>query len=889
MLVHNTLSTAQWSKLQSAFDTAVALPYSERMTLLDALAIEDQRVAQALGGMLEAAERWRGRTGAAQAQLREQAQSGDTLQPGDLLGRYRILGELGRGGMGRVYLGERTDGQVQQQVAIKLMRPGELDDTTRDRFRLERALLAGFNHRNIARLFDAGERESGEPYFVMEYIQGQTIHAYCDEHKLDIPARLKLFLKVCDAVRYAHSKLVLHRDLKPGNILVDEHGEPKLIDFGIAKSLSVADASLEPTATQGRFFSPLNAAPEQLRGEAAGLACDVYQLGTVLYELLCGHPIFSFEGTTPAQIEENILQRIPLAPSVRAVQSAAAEKLALARACGDADTLARRLRGDLDEIVLLALRKEPDRRYASVEQLSADIERHLADLPVRARGQQGWYAASRFAKRNWRGLSVAALGVLLVSAFVATLGIQARDLRTQRDRAVIERQQAQDVTSFLVNVFKAADPGESKMRDMPIGIVVDNARKRLESDLADAPESRSRILLAMAEVYAAISDTDTAHALAAEALGISKVSADMDPRERIAQLNRAWSVYATKATNEDALALVEQALEIHDSLGDPLALSWRSRLNRSISRHSLGHHDACAELDALVRSLSLDPATRGEPFATAAIFVADCNNLPGRDLQQDTRLVQEGVAKLATIRSPDDPEFWQVRESFATMLRGQGRDTEALEIYEDIAARRERLFGPDSYLLAVSLFRTGALYSDLDRVEEAESAYLKAMAIFERTFGDKPHPSIAVTSINLANLYDEGDETPDLDERAKKAKRFYLRALAIAEPVFGEKSNNLAAFRVSYGDFQLRHGETAEAKVLFNKVIGTLDAKFANGMRARARLALILFREGDFVAAEELIRECEAALKVEANTPERTIAEVRGVRESLDLVKASKP
>ena len=230
--------------------------------------------------MLGAADRWRGHTGEARADLVQKAAPVASLQAGDTLGLYRIVSEIGRGGMGRVYLGERSDGRVQQRVAIKIVRPGGIDDFTRDRFRLERELLAGFNHPNIARLFDAGESASGEPYFVMEYVQGETLTKYCDDRRLGLHARLNLFLSVCDAVRYAHSKLVLHRDLKPSNILVDEHGVPKLIDFGIAKPLLTLGAEdAQATATQRRFFSPINAAPEQLRGERAGLACDVYQLG----------------------------------------------------------------------------------------------------------------------------------------------------------------------------------------------------------------------------------------------------------------------------------------------------------------------------------------------------------------------------------------------------------------------------------------------------------------------------------------------------------------------------------------------------------------------------------------------------------------------------------
>jgi eukaryotic-like serine/threonine-protein kinase len=882
MLVNSTLSTAQWAMLQSAFERAMSAPADERQTILSALGQDDVQVAEALVGMLDAAERWRGRTGGARGHLVKQIIPDASLRPGDRLGLYRIVNEIGRGGMGRVYLGERADGRVEQNVAIKIIRPGELDNFTRDRFRLEREILAGFNHPNIARLFDAGETSGGEPYFVMEYVQGLSLTAYCNENRLDLRQRLNLFLSVCHAVRYAHSKLVLHRDIKPSNILIDEHGVPKLIDFGIAKPLTPLDANeAEVTATQRRFFSPLNAAPEQLRGERAGLACDVYQLGTVLYELLCGRPIFQFEGATPAQMEEHILRRVPSLPSAQPQPPDADNALAQQRSAADSTSLSRQLRGDLDEIVLLALRKEPDQRYASVEQLVEDIQRHLSDQPVQARGRHGWYLAARFAKRHWHALSVAGGLTVLIAAFVVTLIVQSQRLQLQRDRAVAEKQQSEEVTRFMVDVFKAADPGESLSREMAIGTVVDNARIKLQSGLKSAPLTRSRILLSLAEVYASIDDAAPAYSLAEEALHLYEQSGQSEPRELIDYLNRVWSIYANKSTQDDALVVIERAIALHDALGDPLATSWKTRLNRLKSRSVMEDRDACSAYDDLIQRLRAEPATSGEPFATAAVALSDCVHRPGRDLVKDTAMVSAGVAGLAKIHSADDSRLWLAQERLAKMFRARNNTAEALTIYENLAARREKLFGPDSERLAVLLVGIGALYGDLDLAKESEAAYLKALSILQRLHGERSHPGIAATLINLANINDDGKESHKLDAQGKKAEEYYVRALQVAENVFGADSGNLAAFRVSYGDFKLRHADAQLAKHLFTQANAVLDAHYGTGMRARARLASILLAEGNRAEAEKLIQECEAALKVESNIPAHTIDEVRAMRRAL--------
>ncbi len=312
------------------------------------------------------------------------------------IGPYRILRELGHGGMGAVYLAERADGQFHKQVAIKLVHPQLSTEEILRRFRNERQILAVLNHPNIARLLDGGTTEDGRPYLVMEYVEGVPIHHWCQSRKLNVRDRLRLFRKVCDAVQYAHDMQVLHRDIKPGNISVVTDGTPQLLDFGIAKVLSreLSAETLETAVGLGPM-TPEYASPEQIRGDPIGPASDIYSLGVVLYQLLSGQLPYAIRGSDYGQLRRLICEQEPLKPS---------------------------LPGDLDKVVLKALRKEPERRYASVAQLSEDIERFLQDMPVRAHRENLVYRAAKFLKRNRTAAVAAVLGAAVVLALIAGLG-----------------------------------------------------------------------------------------------------------------------------------------------------------------------------------------------------------------------------------------------------------------------------------------------------------------------------------------------------------------------------------------------------------------------------------------------------------------------------------
>ncbi|MGP1310200.1 MAG: serine/threonine protein kinase, partial [Phycisphaerales bacterium] len=387
------------------------------------------------------------------------------------IGDYRIIEEVGRGGVGVVYLAEKQSAGVRTRVALKVLKRGMDTDDLLRRFELERQLLAALDHPNIARLLDAGATEDGRPYFVMEHIKGRPLDRYCDENRLSIRQRLELFKQICSAVQFAHQNLVVHRDIKPGNILVTDSGQPKLVDFGIAKLLNpnLSPVEYEPTAAYVRLMTPEYASPEQVRGDQISTSSDIYSLGVVLFELLTGKRPYRLPSRVLDEVRRIICEEEPERPStaVTKLEPAGAKAPTSAPPSGphstrgpssrsaaggttvltgtsrrDTERLARRLTGDLDNIVLKALRKEPNRRYPSAEQFALDIQRHLEGFPVTARPDTASYRARKFIQRHRAGVTAASL--VAASLLIGLIGTTyyARESQRALHRETIQRENA---------------------------------------------------------------------------------------------------------------------------------------------------------------------------------------------------------------------------------------------------------------------------------------------------------------------------------------------------------------------------------------------------------------------------------------------------------------
>ncbi len=530
------MTAEEWVRVREILESALELAPEGRAAYLDSACSGDSALRQEVDSLIASDEQASTdflEPGAfVPPEAADVSASAESLA-GKRIGAYQIVEEIGHGGMGSVYRAVRADDQYRKQVAIKLVRGGLGDAFRRQRFKAERQILANLDHPNIARLLDGGTLEDGQPYVVMEFIQGQPIDKFCDSRALPVSERLRLFRTVCSAVAYAHQHLVIHRDLKPDNILVTESGEPKLLDFGIAKILDadLASGSGNATVTVLRPMTPEYASPEQVRGEPMTTASDVYSLGVILYGLLTGQRPYPGTSRLPHEIAQAVCEAQPEKPSTAIDREEAGPEIR--------EKLRRHLKGDLDNIVLKALRKEPERRYASVEQFSEDIRRHLKGLPVIARSDTFWYRTEKFVNRNKASVL---LVTLAVAALVAGLVITLRETYVARRERARAEQRFNDVralaNSLLFEVHDAIQnlPGSTAARKL----IVDRALRYLDA-LAKEAKGNLSLQRELATAYQKVGDVqggfreanlgDTAGALVSyrKSLAILEAVAAADP------------------------------------------------------------------------------------------------------------------------------------------------------------------------------------------------------------------------------------------------------------------------------------------------------------------------------------------------------------------------
>ncbi len=563
-----TPAAARYSRIRELFNAAADLGPDERAALLEVQCLGDEALRREVE-LLLASDSHSDTFGEHPvfAIPKNLVSGNDEEEPtGRIFGAYQIIRQIGRGGLGAVYLAARADDEYRKEVAIKLIRRGlDTDDILR-RFRNERQILAQLDHPNIARLLDGGTTDDGLPYFAMEYVKGETITAYCDLHRLRLRERLDLFRKVCAAVTYAHQNLVVHRDLKPSNILVASNGEPKLLDCGIAKLLSADDeVLLTQTAPGLRAMTPDYASPEQIKGEKITTASDTYSLGVLLYELLTGRKPYRLTIATADELSRAVLEQNPERPSTTVHPNQ------------------KSLRGDLDNIVLMALRKEPERRYASVGQFSEDVRRYLEGLPVVAHQDTVPYRATKFIQRHKVGVSAAIvialtlLGGIIATAWQAKRATeQARVVAQERDRARVETAKAERINTFLQNILGTSsrrwiNPNLARKQDTTIKEALDEASRRAEAELADQPEVLAAVLVSLATSYLGQSKHELAESHLRSALEIRRRvlgPEQQDTAINLTSLSEATGYTGKLAESEafarEAIAIFRQRREAGD-------------------------------------------------------------------------------------------------------------------------------------------------------------------------------------------------------------------------------------------------------------------------------------------------------------------------------------
>ena len=778
-------SADSWQRVKEVFDRVVDLPRGERTALLERACNGDQALRREVESLLQAdadASTFIEKPALPIARDVLDMISGNEPVVGRQFGAYRIVRELGRGGLGTVYLAARADDQYQKEVAIKVVRRGLDTDDILQRFRAERQILAQLEHPNIARLIDAGSTDDGLPYFVMEYVEGQSITAYCETKNLPTRERLDLFRTVCSAVTYAHQHLVVHRDIKPSNILVTTDGTPKLLDFGIAKMLHAGDPLAAQTLTGFRVMTPEYGSPEQVRGGAVTTSTDVYSLGVLLYELLTGQKPYRLTSRTPEEISRAVVEQIPERPSAAVANTT--------RNSGSKIEIRKSLAGDLDNIVLMALRKEPERRYSSVAQLSGDIGRHLDGLPVIAHKDTVSYRAAKFIKRNKLAVFAAMLLLLTLLAGIVATGWQANNAMQQAQRAEHQRDLAERrfsevrrlANSLVFELHGAIEnlPGSTAAREL----LVRRALEYLDS-LARESQDDASLRRELVSAYLRIGSAqgnpnnpnlgDTAGALRSyrEALAIAE-------RLRSAQPGDHQAI-------RSAGVCLEKLAELQAATGDVTAAVQSAR--RSLEAFKLVAEakpaDAAAQRSLAISYMKVGDVSGNPNFPnagdTAAALASYRASLEILQALHAAEPANSGAEQLVGV----------LQERIGTMLLADGKVDEAEESYLSSQRIRERLAAaePDN----ANFVRDAALsHEKIASVQTARGdragavvSRRKSLDIFEQLAradrrNVQAQQSVAISYLHLADLL---ASDPAAREEARQTYRRGLETLeAVQSP-----------------------------------------------------------------------------------------------------------
>jgi serine/threonine-protein kinase len=682
----------------------------------------------------------------------------DTVPARRAVGPYRLIVELGEGGMGTVYLAERADGQFEKRVAVKILRHGAGGEESRRRFVQERQILARLQHPSIAQLLDGGVSDDGLPFFVMEHVDGAPVTDDCARRALGVDERLRVFLEICDAVQYAHRNLVVHRDLKPSNILVDSIGRVKLLDFGIAKLLEAETDATPHTRTLLRALTPEYAAPEQVRGDPVTTATDVYTLGVLLYELLTGQRPYRVR--RGVGMESAILETDPQRPSARIADAGLPGV--------DPRELRRRLRGDLDGIVLKALEKEPERRYASAEALAADVRRHVAGLPVSARGEAVLYRAGKLVRRHWLGATAVAVVLLsLVGGLVGTTW-QAR-------RAAAEARKADAVKEFLKSLFSASDPAQAQGKQRTARELLDDGARRIETELADQPEVQSEVARLVGNVYLQLGEYDRA---------LSLLRADLEKRRRaggpdaelVAALSGVGDVLSEQGRPEEAAPLYEEALDLQRRRHGPRSAEVAKCL-WDLAAAKFGRGDFEGGEQMYKDALAIYIETKGDDSREAMDVrnsLAIVYGLAAR--LREAEALETRVADWSLRHhGPDHPDTLVDRYNLAFNVLLLGRPVEALSMLEDIVPRQRRVLGAQHARLALSLRLTARAMDGVGRANDALTPIAEAMAIHRASLGDD-HPQVAMDLIWQAMIEVHAGRLAEAEHDAREALARFAKA-----------------------------------------------------------------------------------------------------------------
>ncbi len=803
------MDAERFSRLEALFFEAQDIPASARDRWIAEQCHDDMALADELRQMLEASDKEDDPARRAIA---------DAEVPQGLIGReigpYTLLAELGQGGMGTVFEAARTGEDFDQRVALKLLRLGLRDPTSIERFRRERQVLARLSHPGIATLIDGGTADDGTPWVAMEQVAGAALDHHAEAEGLDLAERVALLIKVCDAMAYAHRNLIVHRDLKPDNVLVDATGTPRVLDFGIAKLL---DDEAQGTATLHRAFTPRYAAPEQILGEPATTAGDVYSLGVMLYELVTGSAPIEFDPARRTDWARLAAQVEPIRPRARRAD----------------------LPKDLEAVLLMALRKDPARRYANAADLGDDLRRYLANRPVIARPDSASYRLRKAIDRHPWPFATGGVVLVLLTLFVASTVRQNERIADERDTAVREARISASTTDFLVDLFQAPDPKELGGRELTAADLLDRGRARID-ELEAEPLVEARLRHVMGLAYGNLGRFDPGIELLEEGLALRLEIAGEESPEVADSRNRLGNILRAAGRYREAEPLLVAALAYRASSGEAASVDLADSHNNVglLQRDLAKYEDAAANLERAV-ALHLEVTGPSTSVAVASHNLALVRI--GQDRALDAVPLLEYALELKEeLGLGERATYANSEAALARALLNAGQLDRALEFAERALALRERVLPADHPRIGASHGTLADVLVAHGRITNARSSYEEGVRIAEIAYGSDGWRAVRARAERARLL--------ELVGEWSAAERAYRKALQRARDEFEADSLHIATARVDLGRLLLLAGDAAAARTLLADALATRRALGPEHSAVLEAEALLAWANGENVA-----------------------------------------
>jgi eukaryotic-like serine/threonine-protein kinase len=808
------MDSRRWLRASGHLDRVLELPPQARDACVAALREEDPESAADLAVLLEDYRR-----------LTEEGflESAPPMQPRELplagvtIGAYTLVSRIGRGGMGTVWLASRSDGRFEGQAALKLLNAALVGHGGEARFKREGTILARLTHPHIARLIDAGVSDTGQPYLVLEHINGRHIDRYCDDERLGIDARVRLFLDVQAAVAHAHANLIVHRDLKPSNVLVTARGEVKLLDFSIAKLIQDDEQPAQTLLTDGTgsAMTPKYAAPEQVSGGAITTATDVYALGVLLYELLTGHHPAGGAPKSPSEFVKAVteLEPIRLSAAVERDAPAAAEAIASQRATTP-ERLRRVLRGDLETILGKALKKNPSERYPSVAEFADDLRRFIDHQPIAARPDTLGYRTAKFARRHWRSLTIGAAVILL---FAGMIGFYGARLAAERDYARVQAEKASKLSALLTRLLTGADPYRNPdNRDLTVQSLLDATAERVAKELGDQPEAQAEMFTVLGRTY-----------------------------ERMGLLAKA-------------LPLLEQSVTIgRRAFGPQHARVAQSLNDLGVLQRELGNPAAAEPL--LAESLALRRQLLGNDDKDVAVTLVELARVR-RDLghgQASEAPIREALRIRKQLFGDEHRETATSKNELGLLLLDRGELAEAEPLLRENVATSERLLGADHPNVAAAKASLAEVLLAKNDIAGAEKLLRESLAVRRVVFGEH-HPAYAAALNNLANVL-------EAQGRLGEAEPLFDEGLRVDVSQLGTDRPRSIALMLNLARVQIARGRGAATEAALRHVLSVRRRMLDDGdwrvAQASSLLGASLLAQRRYAEAEPLMLAAWRGLK----------------------------